>query len=657
MSERRAKHKVMSSEPPVKKQRVELSNPTEPLTQRDVITFQKEALFRSLNQYRTQYDTTVKQYQVVTRSNEGLRKVVSSLYGVLTSLSNKLSTVCSQDERELFDKIIQIDATQTSGEEVVHLSDGIIELLDKYISGGETSNPTLINELKRLESLKTEYHIHNKQLSEELSEIKKYYQELLHKYDREDSLSVKRVFKDKENQEVKEERKETPPTESTVSNNENGNLAQVEHDLEVSELKANIEALQATIKELETWKTSNEQELINLRTELVTKQTTTPQVEDPDRGVLLSKIQLITRENSELSRINDSYLAKFQQLSQEREIFTNKLSTEFQTAQETLKKHNSTLEKDLVRIRTTRDELLSRIAVLESQRAKSEMLTDLKRVLDLQTEQINKLSSRCDSNDQNALMKELQDLEKAFKELSSLSHKKYSEYMNHESIISKLTVEKTKADQKYFAAMRSKDSILIENKNLSKNLSKSNELILQLKDLEKTLQLKIENLGKQMQLSQNNEKRLIESNRSTSLKIMELTSQVNKSKKLLNSLESNNKKLTTEKTELESKLNDSSIELKTMKVRVAHAETKAKKLHKSLISNGGDAGVIAEELENFRTVVYCSLCSKNWKNTAIKSCGHVFCEECCKERLAARMRKCPTCNKGFSANDLLVVHL
>lgn len=657
MSERRAKHKVMSSEPPVKKQRVELSNPTEPLTQRDVITFQKEALFRSLNQYRTQYDTTVKQYQVVTRSNEGLRKVVSSLYGVLTSLSNKLSTVCSQDERELFDKIIQIDATQTSGEEVVHLSDGIIELLDKYISGGETSNPTLINELKRLESLKTEYHIHNKQLSEELSEIKKYYQELLHKYDREDSLSVKRVFKDKENQEVKEERKETPPTESTVSNNENGNLAQVEHDLEVSELKANIEALQATIKELETWKTSNEQELINLRTELVTKQTTTPQVEDPDRGVLLSKIQLITRENSELSRINDSYLAKFQQLSQEREIFTNKLSTEFQTAQETLKKHNSTLEKDLVRIRTTRDELLSRIAVLESQRAKSEMLTDLKRVLDLQTEQINKLSSRCDSNDQNALMKELQDLEKAFKELSSLSHKKYSEYMNHESIISKLTVEKTKADQKYFAAMRSKDSILIENKNLSKNLSKSNELILQLKDLEKTLQLKIENLGKQMQLSQNNEKRLIESNKSTSLKIMELTSQVNKSKKLLNSLESNNKKLTTEKTELESKLNDSSIELKTMKVRVAHAETKAKKLHKSLISNGGDAGVIAEELENFRTVVYCSLCSKNWKNTAIKSCGHVFCEECCKERLAARMRKCPTCNKGFSANDLLVVHL
>lgn len=657
MSERRAKHKVMSSEPPVKKQRVELSNPTEPLTQRDVITFQKEALFRSLNQYRTQYDTTVKQYQVVTRSNEGLRKVVSSLYGVLTSLSNKLSTVCSQDERELFDKVIQIDATQTSGEEIVRLSDGIIELLDKYISGGETSNPTLINELKRLESLKTEYHIHNKQLSEELSETKKYYQELLHKYDREDSLSVKRVFKDKENQEVKEERKETPPTESTVSNNENGNLAQVEHDLEVSELKANIEALQATIKELETWKSSNEQELINLRTELVTKQTATPQVEDPDRGVLLSKIQLITRENSELSRINDSYLAKFQQLSQEREIFTNKLSTEFQTAQETLKKHNSTLEKDLVRIRTTRDELLSRIAVLESQRAKSEMLTDLKRVLDLQTEQINKLSSRCDSNDQNALMKELQDLEKAFKELSSLSHKKYSEYMNHESIISKLTVEKTKADQKYFAAMRSKDSILIENKNLSKNLSKSNELILQLKDLEKTLQLKIENLGKQMQLSQNNEKRLIESNKSTSLKIMELTSQVNKSKKLLNSLESNNKKLTTEKTELESKLNDSSIELKTMKVRVAHAETKAKKLHKSLISNGGDAGVIAEELENFRTVVYCSLCSKNWKNTAIKSCGHVFCEECCKERLAARMRKCPTCNKGFSANDLLVVHL
>lgn len=77
----------------------------------------------------------------------------------------------------------------------------------------------------------------------------------------------------------------------------------------------------------------------------------------------------------------------------------------------------------------------------------------------------------------------------------------------------------------------------------------------------------------------------------------------------------------------------------------------------SLATTNLDEDSMAEELENFRTLVYCSLCSKNWKNMAIRTCGHVFCEDCCKERLAARMRKCPTCNKPFSSNDLLMVHL
>lgn len=46
------------------------------------------------------------------------------------------------------------------------------------------------------------------------------------------------------------------------------------------------------------------------------------------------------------------------------------------------------------------------------------------------------------SSTQDALIKEIQDLEKGFRELSDLTHKKYSEIINHESVISKLTVEK-----------------------------------------------------------------------------------------------------------------------------------------------------------------------------------------------------------------------
>ena len=102
-------------------------------------------------------------------------------------------------------------------------------------------------------------------------------------------------------------------------------------------------------------------------------------------------------------------------------------------------------------------------------------------------------------------------------------------------------MEKTKASEKYFAAMRSKDAIMIENKNLTKNLNKSNELITQLKDLEKNLQMKIENLYKQLSLSQDNEKRLQESNKESSVKILELTSKNNKLVKTSEHFEQENK--------------------------------------------------------------------------------------------------------------------
>lgn len=313
----------------------------------------------------------------------------------------------------------------------------------------------------------------------------------------------------------------------------------------------------------------------------------------------------------------------------------------------------------MVRIRTTRDELLGKVAILEAKTTKTTMLGNLQHAIDTLKGQWSTIGdrSKSDAQSQDALLKELQELELAFKELSHITHKKFQEYINQESILSKLTVEKAKADQKYFAAMRSKDSILVENKNLSKCLSKSNELISQLKDSDKLLQNKIDNLNEQLQLSQGNEKRLIESNKATTLKIMDMNTEISTMKKSLDTSKEENNENIAKITKLETKLHDSDTELKTLQLKASHAEAKCAKLQNSLNSEDGGTGPLQEELENFRSLVYCSLCSKNWKNMVIKTCGHVFCDECCKERLASRMRKCPTCNKPFSGNDLLLVHL
>ena len=104
------------------------------------------------------------------------------------------------------------------------------------------------------------------------------------------------------------------------------------------------------------------------------------------------------------------------------------------------------------------------------------------------------------------------------------------------------------------------------------------------------------------------------------------------------------------------------LELQTAKDNSAKMESNLKTTESLLqkYKTNNTSSILQEDerqLEALRSIAKCSLCSKNWKDTAITVCGHVFCHSCTQERLAARLRRCPSCNKGFSANDLLSVHL
>lgn len=668
-----------------KKPKLELSDASEPLTQRDVIAFQKEALFRCLNQWRSKANCLTEENEVLQRKIEEAMESAAGCGSTLVAVAQALLDSCKDDEdRQLLQRIIS--ESEGDSRAFVHTaaenSSRICQLILKSAGGsGGTTSGAASERLQELEKLKLKLQGLLSASESKLKKTTEYYEVLLSKYDRQDSETVSRVFNsaDDDNGSVKKEKNQSENAagssggadqkKGSAANEEQRTVSEVEHEMQINDLKSQIAVLEATVKDLKEWKEQNLKELSQLRQSAAALRPDSAQSNAQDAASANAaaataasggneKISSLMKQNEELQRINEAYMTKFQQLSSDREIFTNKLTSEFHAAQDALKKHNASLEKDLVRIRTIRDELLAKVSLLEAQKGKSEMIDDLEKLLKIQEEQLTRVESRSnESTSQDALMKELQDLEKAFKEVSRISNKKYATYLNQESVLSKLTVEKTKASEKYFAAMRSKDAIMIENKNLSKNLNKSNELIVQLKELEKTLQQKIESLHKQLNVSQENEKRLKDSNKETSMKIAELTSDNNKLKKSAERLESENKQLIGAKTELESVVKDKDIENKQLRIKVSNAEAKSKKLYKTLLSNGGDSGALAEELENFRTIIYCSLCSKNWKNTSLKTCGHVFCESCCKERLAARMRKCPTCNKPFSSNDLLTIHL
>ncbi|CCC66813.1 hypothetical protein NCAS_0A02550 [Naumovozyma castellii] len=712
----------MSVEPPQKKIKLELSDPAEPLTQNDVISFQKEALFRCLHQHRVNFQSLKVQYDACEKDHLELVSVISSAMGCMFSIVKLMeaSDLYSEEDKKLCKEML-IDEDDINV--FVKYKTQFINLISKAVSGnnGSTSNADLgvnverlLNKLSEMEASKTELFLKNKTLQSELTSLKKYYEILIKKYDREDSATVSRVFnkdtlkleEEKENSDSNEflndnrkdkikVQEDEPSTnalkkddsavdlknekESPLESNqeeEDKEKQNLKYELKISDLEAQIQKLQSTITELEKFKNANEEKLLNLNAQLsnITSNNTIPENGNvEDRDTLLNKIQYLTQENRELAETNEAFLNKFQKLSSEQEIFNNKVKSQFKETHENLLKNNQILEKDLVRIRTARDDLLSKIAILEKETTKSKMIKDLQTANEILTEQWNRVEERSKSittaTSSESLLKEIQDMEKGFKELSSLVNKKYSEYLNHESVISKLSVEKTKADQKYFAAMRSKDSILIENKNLLKKFNKTNELILQYKDTEKLLLQKLENINTQLIFSQNNEKRLISSNKSTSSKIINLNSELNNVKKSNYRLQEEKLQQTNEATKVNSILNNLEIEKKNLQIENSNLEKKFNKLKESIFNKNKDSKLqnnytgmesnesLVEELENFRTLVYCSLCSKNWKNMAIKTCGHVFCEECCKERLAARMRKCPTCNNPFSANDLLLVHL
>ena len=72
----------------------------------------------------------------------------------------------------------------------------------------------------------------------------------------------------------------------------------------------------------------------------------------------------------------------------------------------------------------------------------------------------------------------------------------------------------------------------------------------------------------------------------------------------------------------------------------------------SMPSDQKDAAMREVELQKYRSIVRCSMCSFRMKNVVLCKCMHSFCNECIKDWMANRNRKCPKCNHKFSQVDV-----
>ncbi|KAK2074433.1 hypothetical protein P8C59_008641 [Phyllachora maydis] len=363
--------------------------------------------------------------------------------------------------------------------------------------------------------------------------------------------------------------------------------------------------------------------------------------------------EMIKRINN-LEAINKQLREEAERMQAERTAFKDQLEIEAQRATSDLEEHVQRLETDLARIRAARDELFAeltmrkasleqekvaeaqikelietkddRIAALESELGRLRPDEDAQMTTpraDLEAMSPDKLRQKYMQleKDFEAINKEMPLLEKSYKKSASMAHKKVMDFKALEEKNGMLIAEKNKADQKYFASRRDMDATKGEIRALRLQNQKSSEIIAQLKTTETQGRALISNLEKQMaEFRQSNSITAAENKKLESLsseatrRADSVKTQVSDLTNLVKSKDATCFALKEEKMAHER-------ELEKLKARLSQVTSdrdswKAKKLSNS-----------SEEEDMLRKLVLCSVCRTNFKNTILKGCGHVFCNE------------------------------
>ena len=240
-----------------------------------------------------------------------------------------------------------------------------------------------------------------------------------------------------------------------------------------------------------------------------------------------------------IKRINDleathvELRAEAEKLQAERTAYRIQLDTESQVAISEKELQLAKAENDLARIRTTRDELQAdnqiRKATQAQERASVEQSKKLAAAygdrikayeseverLRIQLEQSEVATRSQTSLEQipieelrtkyfnletqySMLNDELASMNTVFKRVSSSASQKINHQSELEEKVMRLSAEKSRADQKYFAAMKSKDAREQEVRTLRAQNSKSADIVSQLKDAETATRALVVNLEKQV---------------------------------------------------------------------------------------------------------------------------------------------------------------
>lgn len=305
----------------------------------------------------------------------------------------------------------------------------------------------------------------------------------------------------------------------------------------------------------------------------------------------------------------------------------------------------------------TREELAAVTAELSKYRSLlgEPSSSDLTRQLQAKEDELQKLRLLAEQHQQaeDAIYAEVERLSGAWETLDGQLKNKAASLTAAEEKVAKSAHEKAKADNKYFAAMRDRESVEIERKNAIRNLEKQAKVVERLADSEKNLQQQVGHLEAANQ-------RLHRVMDEAEIRFNALDYDALMYKKQAESTEEmmkNVRKVADEKYayihHLKGCLFKKDDEHARMKAEVDKLRAEAKKF-KSASASEKEAELIEEAASVWR-LIKCSTCKENMRGVALTKCSHTFCKQCVEARISTRQRRCPHCNSGFAQSEVVNV--
>lgn len=322
---------------------------------------------------------------------------------------------------------------------------------------------------------------------------------------------------------------------------------------------------------------------------------------------LKSQHEDVIKRINHLEATNVQLREEAEKLQKERTAYRIELEGESDEAITEKEAQLTQAEIDLARIRTNRDELMADVAIRKAAQVQERLSIDqLRELASVKEERVKALESEIERLHMRAgeadchasplsnlddlstdelhskyanlerqylmLSSELKSMAEAYRKASALASQKVGHIAALEEKSIRLGAEKSKADQKYFAAMKAKESREQELRSLRASSSKSSEMVSTLKDAEAATRGLIVNLEKELAEFKTSQASINSQHRASQQQVSEQRILAEGLKAQVEELQKNLVAKDTSASELSSTHRKAEVEIETLKVRLEETQ-------------------------------------------------------------------------------------